>query len=71
MNKLNSKKYIKVVAERPGKDKYYTLSSSKIKKEFNWKPKVSLDEGLVKTKAWINENLNKINKLPLIYEHKR
>ncbi len=71
LNKLSIKKFVKVVAERPGKDKYYTLSSSKIRKEFNWRPKISLNEGLLKTKNWVNENLDKINKLSLKYEHKK
>ena len=71
LNKLSIKEFVKVVAERPGKDKYYTLSSSKIRKEFNWQPKISLNEGLLKTKNWVSENLNKINKLSLTYEHKK
>ena len=71
LNNLSSKKFIKVIAERPGKDKYYTLNSSKIRKELNWKPKISLDEGLIKTKTWISRNLDKINKLSLKYEHKK
>ena len=70
LNKLSIKKFVKVVAERPGKDKYYTLSSSKIRKEFNWQPKISLNEGLLK-QNWVSENLNKINKLSLTYEHKK
>ena len=71
LNGLKVKKFIKIVAERPGKDKYYTLNSNKLIKEHKWKPKVSLTEGLFKTQEWINTNLKKINKLPLFYEHKR
>lgn len=71
LNSLKVKKFIKIVAERPGKDKYYTLNSNKLIKEHKWKPKVSLTEGLFKTQEWINTNLKKINKLPLFYEHKR
>lgn len=71
LNKLSIKEFVKVVADRPGKDKYYTLSSSKIRKEFNWRPKISLNEGLLKTKNWVSKNLNKINKLSLTYEHKK
>ena len=70
-NNLNCKKFVKIVAERPGKDKYYTLNSNKLKKEHKWKPRVSLKEGLLKTQKWISENQRKINKLPLFYEHKR
>ena len=45
--------------------------SNKLKKEHKWKPRVSLNEGLLKTQKWISENQRKINKLPIFYEHKR
>ncbi len=71
LNNLNSKKFIKIVAERPGKDKFYTLDSAKLRKEHKWKPKVSLLEGLLKTQEWVNKNLKSINKLKIFYEHKK
>jgi len=70
-NGLSSKKYINVTAERPGKDKYYTLKSLKLKREYNWKPKVSLSRGLSITRDWVSKNLKKINNLSLHYEHKK
>ena len=34
------------------------VSNSKAKKELNWSPKYSLDEGLKKTLKWYKENHN-------------
>ena len=51
-NKLN----IKYVKDRPGHDKRYAVSSNKIRKELNWKPKISLSVGLNKTLRWYVTN---------------
>ena len=56
--------------DRIGKDLGYFLNSSKIKKELNWQPKVSLDEGLDQTILWVNDNLQELSRKPLNYEHK-
>ena len=51
-NKLN----IKYVKDRPGHDKRYAVNSNKIRKELNWKPKISLLVGLNKTLRWYVTN---------------
>ena len=71
LNKLKSKKYIKIISERPGKDKYYKLNSNKLKTEYKWTQKISLLEGITRTKKWLEENFNQINKNSLKYEHKK
>ena len=40
------------VKDRPGHDRRYALSCSKIKEELGWSPLVSLDEGLRQTIGW-------------------
>ena len=65
--------YAKNVVEtedRAGKDLGYFLDSSKIRKELNWQPKVSLDEGLKQTILWATENLQELSGKSLNYEHK-
>ena len=43
---------IEFVKDRPGHDFRYSLDTSKIKKDFNWKPKESFSSGLEKTVHW-------------------
>ena len=56
-NKMNFKfeKLANKSKERKGKDKYYFLSSKKIKKELKWKQKISLDTGLDRCITWITK----------------
>ena len=43
---------IQFVADRPGHDRRYTLDAAKMEKELNWKPKITLEQGLEKTIDW-------------------
>ena len=47
---------ISFVKDRPGHDLRYSIDSSKIKKELNWKPHESIDSGIVKTVEWYINN---------------
>ena len=47
---------ITFVTDRPGHDRRYALSSSKIRRELGWKPKVSINAGLRKTVQWYVKN---------------
>ncbi|NWG09192.1 MAG: GDP-mannose 4,6-dehydratase [Nitrososphaerales archaeon] len=49
---------IEFVEDRPGHDFRYSLDSSKIRFELNWKPKHSFEEALKETVKWyiINEH---------------
>jgi len=70
MNK--SEDLIEFVEDRPGHDFRYSMDSSKIRKEFDWKNKIKFDEGLKKTVEWYLENKewwkdgikNSLNKTP-------
>ena len=53
---IGKKVKIKFVKDRPGHDFRYSLDSSKIKNELNWKAKHTLREGLEKTIKWYKEN---------------
>jgi dTDP-glucose 4,6-dehydratase len=46
---------IEHVADRPGHDRRYSLSSEKVR-SLGWAPQVRFDEGLAETVAWYREN---------------
>ncbi len=47
---------IRYVADRPGHDRRYALSSRKIMSELGWAPQVDFEEGLAATIRWYREN---------------
>ena len=48
---------ITFVTDRPGHDRRYALDIGRITAELDWKPQVTLEEGLRKTIEWYGENL--------------
>lgn len=66
-----SKKNIKDVNDRLGKDHSYKLSSDLIRKEINWKEKINLNEGLKRTINWVNQNFNTLKNHKTKYIHKK
>ena len=57
--------------DRPGKDAAYLLDSGKVKKEFEWEPKVSLEDGIGETIDWVQNNFDDLIKEPMEYLHKK
>lgn len=47
---------IEHVKDRPGHDRRYALSISKIKEQLGWQPRFSFDAGFVKTMRWYQKN---------------
>ncbi|MBN1232160.1 MAG: dTDP-glucose 4,6-dehydratase [Candidatus Coatesbacteria bacterium] len=47
---------IRFVKDRINHDKRYAMNSNKIKKEFNWKPEIDLEEGIDTTIEWYMNN---------------
>lgn len=47
---------IKFVTDRPGHDMRYAIDPSRIREELNWRPSVTLEQGLDKTVDWYLEN---------------
>ena len=60
--KLDPKKFIVVVKDRPGKDKDYKIFDSDTRKELNWKNKTSIDKGINQVIKWYNKYSNKFIK---------
>lgn len=46
------RKNIVYVKDRPGHDRRYSIDCDKMKRELNWEPKVSIEEGLRQTVRW-------------------
>lgn len=63
-------KATKVVEERLGQDAAYVIDSTKARTAFNWKPTVSLEEGLSGVTCWVEDNWLQIKEEPLEYVHK-
>ncbi len=61
---------VEIVDDRPGKDANYFMDDSKAKKELQWQPQVSLDQGIGQTIRWVKEHLTEIKTLTLDYQHK-
>lgn len=47
---------LETVKDRPGHDRRYALSSTKLMAETGWKPLTSFDEGLARTIDWYRQN---------------
>jgi len=61
---------VEVVGERLGKDAAYLLDSTKAREKLQWQDKITLEQGLEETIAWIRDNLEEIKKQPFDYIHK-
>jgi dTDP-glucose 4,6-dehydratase len=47
---------VSFVGDRPGHDKRYSLDSTKIRKELQWKPRIDFQQALTSTVKWYIEN---------------
>jgi dTDP-glucose 4,6-dehydratase len=60
----------KIVAERLGQDKAYIIDSTKVRTQLQWRPEISLDQGLQLAISWIQDHFRDIVQHPLQYIHK-
>jgi dTDP-glucose 4,6-dehydratase len=61
---------VEIGPERPGKDTAYTLDSSKLRTELDWRDTFSLGQGIDDVIAWAERFRADIPKLPTKYDHK-
>ena len=61
---------VEISDERLGKDQAYLLNSSKLRQELAWTDTIGLEEGVVKTLEWVDENLETLLRQPQAYVHK-
>ncbi len=60
---------VEEVEERLGQDKAYVIDSTKAR-SLGWSPKISLEQGIEETLAWVERSYSAIIKEPLEYVHK-
>jgi dTDP-glucose 4,6-dehydratase len=59
-----------LTADRPGKDMAYLMDASKARRELGWVPRLTFEDGLDRTIAWVAQHYEKMRSLPWNYEHK-
>jgi dTDP-glucose 4,6-dehydratase len=62
---------VELIDQNFGQDSKYSISSSKLREELNWRPKISLQLGIEEMINWIDSNWSEISKMPLEYIHKK
>ncbi|OIO59872.1 MAG: dTDP-glucose 4,6-dehydratase [Verrucomicrobia bacterium CG_4_10_14_3_um_filter_43_23] len=73
MCEISGKKFeeaTEIVGERLGQDSAYVIDSTKARKQFGWKPEISIDTGLGEAIDWVSGNWNEIKEKNLTYTHK-
>ena len=63
-------KIVDIKDERLGKDQSYLLDSELVRKNFNWKDKISLDDGIKDTISWVENNYSYLSQISWEYSHK-
>ena len=61
---------VTISTDRLGQDAYYRIDSSKVREEFGWHPKISIDTGIDEVIEWVDKYFNELVSLPLEYIHK-
>jgi len=62
---------VNVSDDRLGKDQAYLLDSNKLRNDFSWQNEINLEEGLMDTLSWVDNNLDLLKQLPADYVHKQ
>ena len=58
------------VKDRAGKDHSYYMNTKKVEDLLNWRSLISLEEGLISTIQWVNDNYSILSNIPTTYQHK-
>lgn len=61
---------VNISEDRLGKDAAYLLDSGKLRAEIGWSDEIGLEEGLDECIAWVDRNLEVLQRQPLDYVHK-
>ena len=62
--------FVNETKDRRGKDQAYRMDMQFTQTKLQWKPKVELEEGLIMTYDWVNNNLSDLASELQSYEHK-
>ncbi len=64
---LDFNKVTETVSERLGQDAQYVIDSTKARNELDWKPQITIEEGLDEVIEWVNSDWETIIQQPLDY----
>lgn len=67
---LGPEELYETAEDRVGKDQAYLLDSSLLRDTLNWRPRVTLTEGLLRCREWVAGNLEYFSTLETTYAHK-
>jgi len=62
---------VELIDQNFGQDSKYSISSSKLMSDLNWRPSISLQTGIEEMIEWIDNNWFEVSKMPLEYIHKK
>ena len=68
---VNFDSLVEATPDRPGKDFAYQLDSEKIRTELGWRDEINLDQGIERTIAWVESNLEALRDMPTEYIHRK
>ena len=71
MMNCNFEDSVELIDQNFGQDSKYSISSSKLRADLSWSPKIPLHAGIEEMIKWINNNWIEISKMPLEYIHKK
>jgi dTDP-glucose 4,6-dehydratase len=71
LTNTNFNDLVEVTEDRLGKDQAYLLESNKLRNDFSWQDTINLENGLIDTLSWVDNNLNILKSLPADYIHKQ
>ena len=71
LTNANFTELVEVSEDRLGKDQAYLLDSTKLRENFNWQDKINLQQGLIDTLTWVDNNIEILKSLPADYIHKQ
>jgi dTDP-glucose 4,6-dehydratase len=71
LTKANFTELVEVSEDRLGKDQAYLLDSTKLRENFIWQDKINLEQGLIDTLSWVDNNIEILKSLPADYIHKQ
>lgn len=71
LTKANFTELVEVSEDRLGKDQAYLLDSTKLRENFTWQDKINLEQGLIDTLSWVDNNIEILKSLPADYIHKQ
>ncbi len=62
---------VEMAPDRQGKDFAYQLDSEKIRTELGWRDEINLDQGIDRTIAWVERNLEALRDMTAEYIHRK